>query len=723
MPTINLLEKSVYELIAAGEVIERPSSVIKELAENSIDAGARTITVEIKRGGVTYIRVSDDGCGIAYEDMPKAFLRHATSKVLTADDLEDINTLGFRGEALASVCAVGRVECVSKRGEDALGTSYRITGGEPVEYERTGCADGTTVIIRDLFFNTPARLKFLKKDVTEGNYCAAVIEKLALSHPAISFRFIRDGRQTMMTGGDGEYYSAVYAVFGKQFAAGLIPAEGVYRDIGVQGYVSSPLAARKNRSMQHFFVNGRSVKSPLCSAALEEAFRNSLMVGRFPACVLSVNLDPAALDANISPTKTEVRFSNEKAVFDAIYAAVKNALTGFDESREIPLDGGRPQTLPIPSGVAYPTTPSRPQTFTFNSPAPAQQQLLPEAESPLLAESPLFANSVLPANGASPSEGSRAAGNTAALESTRYTMPAPAAPEEPPLESYPGFAYLTQKSFLKRENAPAADASRKEETACFAGADSAANTAADGLGTAANNPAAAVNNPAAAVNELPAQEAARAADSSAEIAPEVPLRAEAPFAEGAAHVKVRVVGELFKTYIVCESEGSMLLIDKHAAHERINFELFKSRAGSRGQLLLEPCEVRLSPEEYEAASCYSDKLAEIGLTLDFGENCTVRVTAMPQPLDSADPADVLESVARLLASGSDNASGELFDDALHTMACKASVRGNEDNDITELEALADRVLNDRAIRYCPHGRPVLTQISRGQLERYFGRTI
>ena len=736
MPTINLLEKSVYELIAAGEVIERPSSVIKELAENSIDAGARTITVEIKRGGVTYIRVSDDGCGIAYEDMPKAFLRHATSKVLTADDLEDINTLGFRGEALASVCAVGRVECVSKRPEDALGTSYRITGGEPVEYERTGCADGTTVIIRDLFFNTPARLKFLKKDVTEGNYCAAVIEKLALSHPAISFRFIRDGRQTMMTGGDGEYYSAVYAVFGKQFAAGLIPAEGVYRDIGVQGYVSSPLAARKNRSMQHFFVNGRSVKSPLCSAALEEAFRNSLMVGRFPACVLSVNLDPAALDANISPTKTEVRFSNEKAVFDAIYAAVKNALTGFDESREIPLDGGRPQTLPIPSVVAYPTTPSRPQTFTFNSPAPAQQQLLPEAESPLLAESPLpaespllaesplFANSVLPANGASTSEGSRAAGNTASLESTRYTMPAPAAPEEPPLESYPGFAYLTQKSFLKRENAPAD--SRMEETASLAGADFAENTAAaDGSGTAAYNPAAAVNNPAAAVNELPAQEAARAADSSAEIAPEVPPRAEAPFAEGAAqaHVKVRVVGELFKTYIVCESEGSMLLIDKHAAHERINFELFKSRAGSRGQLLLEPCEVRLSPEEYEAASCFSDKLAEIGLTLDFGENCTVRVTAMPQPLDSADPADVLESVARLLARGSDNASGELFDDALHTMACKASVRGNEDNDITELEALADRVLNDRAIRYCPHGRPVLTQISRGQLERYFGRTI
>lgn len=723
MPTINLLEKSVYELIAAGEVIERPASVIKELAENSIDAGARTITVEIKRGGVTYIRVSDDGCGIAYEDMPKAFLRHATSKVLTADDLEDINTLGFRGEALASVCAVGRVECVSKRGEDALGTSYRITGGEPVEYERTGCADGTTVIIRDLFFNTPARLKFLKKDVTEGNYCAAVIEKLALSHPAISFRFIRDGRQTMMTGGDGEYYSAVYAVFGKQFAAGLIPAEGVYRDIGVQGYVSSPLAARKNRSMQHFFVNGRSVKSPLCSAALEEAFRNSLMVGRFPACVLSVNLDPASLDANISPTKTEVRFSNEKAVFDAIYAAVKNALTGFDESREIPLDGGAPQTLPIPSGGAYTAAPSRPQTFTFNCPAPAQQQVLPETESPL------FAGSSLAANGSFAANASLSAGVSAA-ERMRYSMPAPAAPEEPPLESYPGFAYLSQKSFFKRDSAPAAPAPRESETARLAGTAPAENTAAAGSSaTAADKSAAALMDSSALAAEvpaeMPAQQTAHTAASSAENAPEVPPSAEASLAacEAQAHVKVRVVGELFKTYIVCESGGSMLLIDKHAAHERINFELFKSRAGSRGQLLLEPCAVRLSPEEYEAVSSFSDKLAEVGLTLDFGGDCTVRVTAMPQPLDSADPADVLESVAQLLASGSDNARGELFDDALHTMACKASVRGNEDNDITELEALADRVLNDRAIRYCPHGRPVLTQISRGQLERYFGRTI
>ena len=328
MPKINQLDKSVYELIAAGEVIERPSSVIKELAENSIDAGAHIITVEIKRGGITYMRITDNGCGISYEDVPLAFQRHATSKVYTAQDLENINTLGFRGEALASVAAVSRIETVTKRPEDELGTCYKIEGTRPTEYDRTGCADGTTIIIRDLFYNTPARLKFLKKDVTEGNYCANVIEKLALSHPDISFRFIRDGKQTLFTPGDAEYYSAIQAVFGKQFAAGMIPADNIYRDIGVTGFVSSPLFTRANRSMQNFFVNGRSVKSPICCAALEEAFRNSIMTGKFPACVLNVNLDPALLDANISPAKTEGRLSNDKAVFDAVYYAVKNSLLG-----------------------------------------------------------------------------------------------------------------------------------------------------------------------------------------------------------------------------------------------------------------------------------------------------------------------------------------------------------------------------------------------------------
>lgn len=655
MPKINLLDKSVYELIAAGEVIERPSSVIKELAENSIDAGAASITVEIKRGGISYLRVTDDGCGISHEDIPTAFMRHATSKVYTQDDLDSINTLGFRGEALASVCAVSRVELLTKQREDQLGSIYRIEAGEPTEYDRAGCADGTTIIIRDLFYNTPARLKFLKKDVTEGNYCASVIEKLALSHPGISFRFIRDGRQTMLSSGDGEYYSAVYAVFGKQFAAGLIPVENVYQNTAVTGYVSSPLFTRANRSMQNFFVNGRSVKSPLCCAALEEAFRNTIMVGKFPSCVLCVNTDPSQVDANIHPTKTEVRFTNEKIVFDAVYFAVKNALMGYDESREIKLNTAParaenipqperartseplrtasaqvieepPKTMPIPSGrdaVIYPQEKREPPKFTLRqeTPQPAQfTQPLPAAEQTYMPE-------LVPAKKPEP--------------------------RETPLADLPGFAFLSEKSFEKKpEPVP------QEPT------------------------------------------------------PEIPQ--ERP------KEQIRVVGELFKTYIVCESTEGMILIDKHAAHERVNFERLKKGFDSSAQLLMQPEEVYLTPEEFNGMSEYADKLAQVGIIMEFTDG-KARVTGLPQMLDKVPPAEIVECIAKIVSQGNTNAEGELFDDMLHTVACKASIRGNEDNDILELQVLAQEVFNNPDIRYCPHGRPVMTQISRKQIERYFGR--
>ena len=659
MPKINQLDKSVYELIAAGEVIERPSSVIKELAENAIDAGAHIITVEIKRGGITYMRITDNGCGISYEDVPLAFQRHATSKVSTALDLENINTLGFRGEALASVAAVSRIEAITKRPEDELGTSYKIEGTVPVEYEHTGCADGTTIIIRDLFYNTPARLKFLKKDVTEGNYCANVVEKLALSHPDISFRFIRDGKQTLFTPGDAEYFNAIHAVFGKQFAAGMIPVDSIYRDIGVTGFVSSPLFTRSNRSMQNFFVNGRSVKNAICIAALEEAFRNSIMTGKFPACVLNVNLDPALLDANISPAKTEVRFSNDKAVFDAVYYAVKNSLLGYDESREIILpkagaaqndmpentatdDTPKAPTVSIPTGgsvgvAAPPKTESKPDTNslfrkpeTFQYPAPdekAEQTVLPEYE-PLLVRS------------------EKAQGRPV---------------DETPIEELPGFAYLSKKSFEKREEPPIEEAT--EDTPITS--------------------------------------------------------AEAPEATP----DIRVIGELFKTYILCESGDSLILIDKHAAHERINFERFKKERNTNIQLLIEPKAVYLLPEAYEAVSNFSGQLESVGISLRFEDGGKVTVDGLPEPLAGCDPEDLLQSVAETLAQNNTNAEGVLFDEVLHTMACKASIRANEDQDISELAYLANIVLRDNDIRYCPHGRPVLTQISKKQIEKYFGRIV
>ena len=459
----------------------------------------------------------------------------------------------------------------------------------------------------------------------------------------------------MLSSGDGEYYSAVYAVFGKQFAAGLIPVENVYQNTAVTGYVSSPLFTRANRSMQNFFVNGRSVKSPLCCAALEEAFRNTIMVGKFPSCVLCVNTDPSQVDANIHPTKTEVRFTNEKIVFDAVYFAVKNALMGYDESREIKLNTAParaetipqperartseplrtasaqvieepPKTMPIPSGrdaVIYPQEKREPPKFTLRqeTPQPAQfTQPLPAAEQTYMTE-------LVPAKKPEP--------------------------KETPLADLPGFAFLSEKSFEKKP-------------------------------------------------EPVPQE------------PDPVIPHERP------KEQIRVVGELFKTYIVCESTEGMILIDKHAAHERVNFERLKKGFDSSAQLLMQPEEVYLTPEEFNGMSEYADKLAQVGIIMEFTDG-KARVTGLPQMLDKVPPAEIVECIAKIVSQGNTNAEGELFDDMLHTVACKASIRGNEDNDILELQVLAQEVFNNPDIRYCPHGRPVMTQISRKQIERYFGR--
>ena len=522
-----------------------------------------------------------------------------------------------------------------------------------MEYDRAGCADGTTIIIRDLFFNTPARLKFLKKDVTEGNYCASVIEKLALSHPGISFRFIRDGRQTMMSSGDGEYYSAVYAVFGKQFAAGLIPVENVYQNTAVTGFVSSPLFTRANRSMQHFFVNGRSVKSPLCCAALEEAFRNTIMVGKFPSCVLCVNTDPAQVDANIHPTKTEVRFTNEKIVFDAVYFAVKNALMGYDESREIKLTPAPVQSVqnnPQPER-ARTVEPQRTASAVVIEEPPKTMHIPSGRDAVLPGEPEPTKYTVRQEQPFRMKTDEPKAEQTFIPEMTPEKTPEPA---ETPLSELPGFAFLSEKSFEKKPE------------------------------------------------------------------PQPQQTAQPEPCEEPPKKQIRVVGELFKTYIVCESDEGMILIDKHAAHERVNFERLKKGFDSSAQLLIQPEEVYLSPEEYNGMLEYSDRLAAVGIIMEFSDG-RARITGLPQMLDKVPPAEVAECIAKLVAQGNTNAEGELFDDMLHTVACKASIRGNENNDIRELQVLAQEVFNNPDIRYCPHGRPVLTQISKKQIERYFGR--
>ncbi|HIZ55190.1 MAG TPA: DNA mismatch repair endonuclease MutL, partial [Firmicutes bacterium] len=340
MPKIIQLDKHVSELIAAGEVIERPASIVKELLENSIDAGATSVTVEIQRGGVQYIRITDNGCGIAPEDVPVAFRRHATSKVRNEEDLGKIATLGFRGEAMASICAVSRVELMTKTPENQMGVRYVIQGGEEQESIQVGCPDGTTVIVRDLFYNVPARLKFLKKDVSEANAVQSVVDKIALSHPEVSIKLIRENKTQLHTPGNNDLYSVIYAVFGRDFAKTMMTVDSSYNGTQVKGFISIPMESRSNRSMQHFFVNGRYVKSKTCMAALEEAYKNSIMVGKFPACVLNLSLPYDQVDVNVHPSKIEVRFTNERIVFDGVYFAVKNAIrqqSQLDNAQEVPI--------------------------------------------------------------------------------------------------------------------------------------------------------------------------------------------------------------------------------------------------------------------------------------------------------------------------------------------------------------------------------------------------
>lgn len=386
MPKIHVLEKQVAELIAAGEVVERPSSVIKELVENSIDSGASIVTVEIRRGGVTYIRVTDNGCGIAREDVATAFLRHATSKVREKDDLDAILTLGFRGEALASISAVSRVDLITRTADSSIGTHYSSEGGSDVEIEDAGCPLGTTITARDLFFNVPARMKFLKKDTAEGNSVAGLMDKIALSHPEISFRLIREGKEVLHTPGDGRLSSAIYAVFGKEFSGALLPVDYTLGGVRVHGYISSPIASRPNRSMQNFFINGRFVRSRTACVALEEAYKGAIMVGKFPACVLHIELPSSVVDVNVHPAKLEVRFVNERPVFDAVYHGVKSAVTASRDMKSVdlarharrPVDPYKPDVVVKPQQMVLNPPPKtetvKPMPHTFSDSAERKEK-------------------------------------------------------------------------------------------------------------------------------------------------------------------------------------------------------------------------------------------------------------------------------------------------------------------------------------------------------------
>lgn len=638
MPKINLLDKSVAELIAAGEVVERPASVIKELVENSIDAGADRITVEIKRGGITMMRITDNGCGIAREDVPLAFLRHATSKIKSADDLDAIFTLGFRGEALAATSSVARIELLTKTADSDMGTHYCIEGGEESLYEEAGCPEGTTIIVNDLFYNTPARMKFLKKDVSEGNAVAAVIDRMALSHPEISFKLIRDGKQTLQTSGDGKLQSAVYAVLGRDFARSIIEVKGENGGIQVGGAVCKPVFCRNSRAWQFVFLNGRFVNSGTVTAAVEQAYKNSAMVGKFPAFVLNITVPAETVDVNVHPAKTQVRFSDEKRVFDAVYYTVKNALVKGD-------------TRPV-------ITPSRTVGgFADVSAEQYRQQVISTQITPEKVENPVIEVRNEPQAKKPPEEE-----KTARLNS----------------DSVPFFLREDVKEFVNKTKPTVnVDIIREPDEVNY--------------------------QPQTKIEEKTAEPAAQTVSE--------PMVEEEP---------VRFIGEAFRTYIIVEKGESIFLIDKHAAHERILYEQLKAGHSVEIQELLFPARVTLGREEYDAAVQGIEILEAAGFDIeDFG-NGTVIVRAVPAALSGVDAAELITEAAGSLAVRS-SVQIDRLDNLYHTVACKAATKAGYRSGAVELEALAKRVLNNKDIMYCPHGRPVAFELKRSDLEKQFGR--
>ena len=639
MPQIKVLDKHVAELIAAGEVVERPASVIKELVENSIDAGATQVTVEIQNGGVSYMRVTDNGCGISRNDVPTAFLRHATSKVSTSTDLDSISTLGFRGEALASVAAVARVEMMTcKEGE--TGVIYKICGGEEISLDDAGCPVGTTIIVRDLFYNTPARMKFLKKDVGEANAVAGVLDKIALSHPEISVRFIRDGKNTLNTPGDGDLKATIYAVFGRDFASGLIKTDYTLDNMSVSGYIGTPVAARANRNMQFFYINGRYVKSKNMIAAVEQAYKNSIMVGKFPSCVLNLNIPFNLVDINVSPSKTEARFVDERAVFNIIYYGVKTALNMGDTRPELKLDNIPIKTDNGLHNTAIKSEPhiSKPIVTAPPKPAPASDfiptsnyfEALSRNKAP--SEESVFRSAPVVQYNDKP---------------MRYNLDVV---YEEPEEKTP-----TQTTFIEP------------------------------------------------VTETSAEKTAVITDEPTEAKPEI-----------------KIIGELFTTYIIAECGEKVVFIDKHAAHERILFEKIRTEEHD-SQMLLEPVTVTLAKEEYTLVTENLDLIARVGFEIDDFGASSVIVRAVPTVLAGEDVKSLILEIAGGFCNNKTTVEIEKLDWLYHNIACRAAIKAGSHSNMTEMAALAERIINHDDIRYCPHGRPVAFTLTKKELEKQFGR--
>lgn len=654
MPRIRLLDKHVSELIAAGEVVERPASVIKELVENSIDAGAKKITVEIQNGGVTYLRVTDDGCGIKKEDVPTAFIRHATSKIVAQEDLDAIATLGFRGEALPSIASVARVEMLTKTAEEEYGTQYVMDGGEEIGFDDAGCPVGTTIIVRDLFFNTPARLKFLKRDATEALQVSAVVDRLALSHPEISIRYLRDSRPVYQTPGDGNLETVIRLVCGKEISQGMIPVDYEYQGMRITGMIGAPENARKNRNFQNFFINGRYVRTKTGAAALEQAYKNRIMVGKFPYAMLYLTMDCSTIDVNVHPTKTEVRFANEQPIFYLVYYGVLSALEGTQIKRAQPTQQSLHFHQEQPVAVQYrfsDVTKSTPQNFSatsiFSTPDRSSQKE-PTVED-LNHQRPGFLNF-----------------------------------------SVPSADFLTEKESPVKEKPILREDKRSEELLAEKSAREMSAEQSDDL-------------------DFVVEKEGSKADTTA-------LQQDSEKDE-----PIHVLGELFHTYIVCQRADDVIFIDKHAAHERLIFDSLKKQEEQEQQILLTPVSVSLSGEEHAALLEHLDQVNAAGFEIEeFGFNALL-VRSAPVYIQAGEIQSTLEEIAGALLEHKKDVLTEKLDWIYHSMSCRAAIKGGDRSSLEELQYLANRVLLEKDIVCCPHGRPVCSYMTRRQLEKMFGR--
>lgn len=635
MARINVLPKEIYQLIAAGEVVERPSSVVKEMIENSLDAGAKNITIEIKNGGSTYIRITDDGCGIERDDVRKVFISHATSKISKKDDLNSIATLGFRGEAMASISAVSKVELLTKAENEEIGTRYEIAGGEELEFDDAGCPNGTTIVVRDIFFNTPARMKFLKKDVTEGNQVAGIVDRMAISHPEISFRFIRDGKQVLITSGNGDLKSTVYSVLGKEMSDSLMSVDYSFNDMRITGFVSKPTASRKSRAGQYFYINNRIVKSKTAMAALEQAYKNTIMVGRFPACVLNIELNPAQVDVNVHPAKTEVRFANEKPIFDLVYYAVKTAIENDRTVKEVEF-----KENPI-----YRQEPKNVYQNNDNKSFQAKFDFFKKKDEP-------------------PSQ--QVIKTKPREDFWQVEAPKPeykiARDENPKARVDINIEYEEPEEI---STAKSEDALKEQDIEKVVITDEKDNE-----------------------NFIP---------------------------------NFKLIGEAFKTYLIVEIENELYFIDKHAAHERMNFERFRAQATVETQMLLAPVVVNLTKDEFIAISENVELIKKCGFELEeFGESQII-VRAIPSLVDGDSVKDLMLEIAQKLLEHKTDILPDKIDWIYHSASCRGAVKAGDYTSRQEQEMFVKKLLSMPNIRFCPHGRPVFIKMSKYDIEKQFGR--